>query len=68
MLSKPGDEYWNASIPFEGAMVDYLDQLQELAAGDFSVEWTFGVSMCQGFFSEFTEHEVKLQPFCGLKN
>ena len=23
-------------------MVDYLDQLQDLAAGDFTVQWTFG--------------------------
>lgn len=42
VLSKPGEEYWNKTIPFEGAMVDYLDQLQTLAAGDFNVEWTFG--------------------------
>jgi len=42
VLSEPGEEYWNNSIPFEGAMVEYLDQLQTLAKGDFNVEWTFG--------------------------
>ena len=38
ILSEPGEEYWNTSIPFEGAMIDYLDQLQQLADGDFDVE------------------------------
>lgn len=42
ILSEPGEEYWNTSIPFEGAMIDYLDQLQQLADGDFDVEWTIG--------------------------
>ncbi|KAL7550375.1 hypothetical protein ACHAWF_013616 [Thalassiosira exigua] len=42
VLSAPGEEYWNASVPFEGAMVDYLDELQTLSEGDFEVEWTHG--------------------------
>ena len=42
VLSAPGEEYWNASVPFEGAMVDYLDELQTLSGGDFEVEWTHG--------------------------
>lgn len=42
VLSEPGEEYWNNSVPFEGAMVDYLYQLQTLSDGDFDVEWTFG--------------------------
>ena len=42
ILSEPGEEYWNTSIPFEGAMIDYLDQLQQLADGDFDVQYTFG--------------------------
>lgn len=42
ILSLPGEEYWNVSIPYEGVMIDYLDQVQALADGDFTIEWTFG--------------------------
>ena len=42
VLSVAGDEYWNASVPYEGVMIDYLRELQELSGGDFEVEWTHG--------------------------
>lgn len=42
VLSAAGDEYWNTSVPYEGVMVDYLRELQDLSGGDFEVEWTHG--------------------------
>ena len=42
VLSAAGEEYWNTSVPYEGVMVDYLRELQDLSDGDFEIEWTHG--------------------------
>jgi len=37
-----GSEYYNNSIPYEGAIIDYFDSLMGIADGDFNIEYTYG--------------------------
>lgn len=42
ILTVGGDEYYNNSIPFEGVLVNYLNQLVAISDGDFKINYTSG--------------------------
>ena len=39
-FTEMGSEYYNSSDPYEGALIEYLNSLVDIADGDFNISYT----------------------------
>eukprot|EP00585_Thalassiosira_rotula_P003175 CAMPEP_0196133054 /NCGR_PEP_ID=MMETSP0910-20130528/2434_1 /TAXON_ID=49265 /ORGANISM="Thalassiosira rotula, Strain GSO102" /LENGTH=940 /DNA_ID=CAMNT_0041392735 /DNA_START=39 /DNA_END=2861 /DNA_ORIENTATION=+ len=52
ILSKPGPEYYDSSVKYEGAIIEYLNELKRISKGKLNIEYTFGSGAGKKMHSE----------------